>query len=62
MANKVSGEMEAQVLELKKQGKTIRKIAYVLKVSRNTVSGGFWVFTTNCFFYLRGCDTEILGK
>lgn len=37
MANKVSVEMEAQVLELKKQGKTIRKIARALKVSRNTV-------------------------
>ena len=37
MANKVSDEMEKQVLELQHQGKTIRKIANALKVSRNTV-------------------------
>jgi transposase len=37
MANKASREMEEQILELKRQGKKIRKIAKSLKLSRNTV-------------------------
>jgi transposase len=37
MANKASREMETQVLELQSQGKTIRKIAKSLGLSRNTV-------------------------
>jgi transposase len=37
MANKVSTEMQKQVVELQAQGKTIRKIAKSLKLSRNTV-------------------------
>ena len=37
MANKASRKMEEQVLELQSQGKTIRKIAKALGLSRNTV-------------------------
>lgn len=41
MANKVSDEMEKQVLELQRQGKTIRKIAHALKVWLNAGQNPF---------------------